>query len=118
MLAVVLFAITVILPLSALAEEKIGYEDVGAWKPMEKLDDPNTVELAKFAVRKFNRAFEQKVEYKSIVKGEKQAGPVTNYKFLIEVKEDDKAAKRYEFVVLEKADKYGTKYISSIKLMP
>lgn len=121
LLAVVFFAVTVILPLSTSAgvvqKEQMESNDVGPWKPIEKVDDPNMVELAKFAVRKFNRAFDQKVDYKSIVKGEQQVTEGTHYKLLIEVN-DDKAVKKYEFVVREKPDKYATKHISSIKLMP
>lgn len=78
---------------------------VGAYRPIEDLNDPYVAEIAKFAVNEHNKQAKTSLVLSKVIGGESQVVQGTNYKLQIKVKgaaPRDVQPQVYEAVVWDK----------------
>jgi len=74
---------------------------VGGWTPIKNVNDPQVVEIAKFAVTEYGKQSGSKLSFVKVIKGETQVVSGTNYRLVLAAK-DVSVTKNYEARVWEK----------------
>lgn len=77
----------------------------GAYHPIEDIHDPHVKAIAEFAVSEFNKQFQKKLVFQSVVRGEIQVVAGKNYKLVITVTDESSlptSTVNYECIVWEK----------------
>ncbi|XP_018465130.1 cysteine proteinase inhibitor 4 [Raphanus sativus] len=87
----------ILLPLIAVVEGNLG-----GWKNIENLSDPNVVSLAKYAVDEHNKQSKANLVFVKIVEGKEQVVSGKKYDLKIAAKDGGGATKNYEAVVVER----------------
>ncbi|KAL2341368.1 hypothetical protein Fmac_009308 [Flemingia macrophylla] len=73
----------------------------GGWSPIKNVTEPHVVEIAKYAVREYDKRSGAKLKLVKVVKGETQVVSGTNYRLVLAAK-DGSATANYQAVVWEK----------------
>ncbi|KAF8082951.1 hypothetical protein N665_0799s0009 [Sinapis alba] len=88
----------ILLPLIAVVEGNLG-----GWKEIKNLSDPNVVSLAKYAVDEHNKQSKANLVFVKIVQGKEQVVSGKKYSLRIAAKDGGGEIKNYEAVVVVKA---------------
>ncbi|GFP99823.1 cysteine proteinase inhibitor 5 [Phtheirospermum japonicum] len=98
-----------------------GSKIVGGWQPIKNLTDPSVVKIANFAVAEHNQEPKAtKLEFVSIISGERQVVAGLNYKLVISATESGSKSTKpdyYSTTVYEKSWEKLLKLISFQKLL-
>ncbi|KAF3495516.1 hypothetical protein F2Q69_00060102 [Brassica cretica] len=87
----------ILLPLIAVVEGNLG-----GWKKIDNLSDPNVVSLAKYAVDEHNKQSKANLVFVKIVEGKEQVINGKKYDLKIAAKDGGGVTKNYEAVVVER----------------
>ncbi|CAH2078877.1 unnamed protein product [Thlaspi arvense] len=87
----------ILLPLISVVEGNLG-----GWKEIKDISDPNVVALAKYAIDEHNKESKANLVYVKIVKGKEQVVSGKKYDLTIAAKNGGGATKNYEAVVVER----------------
>ncbi|XP_022972810.1 cysteine proteinase inhibitor 5-like [Cucurbita maxima] len=104
--------LVLLLPILAIAQNE---NQVGSWKPIANVNDPQIQEIGKFAVKENNLESKNSLVYKRVVSGESQVVSGINYRLVIEVKDGSSDA-QYQAVVLEKKWEHSKQLVSFTRL--
>ncbi|KAJ7946382.1 Cysteine proteinase inhibitor [Quillaja saponaria] len=90
----------VLLPVCTVAVCRRGLL-LGGWTPIEDLEDPHVVEIAKYAVTEYDKESNATLKFESVIKGETQVVAGINYRLVLAAN-DGSATKNYRALVWEK----------------
>ncbi|ESQ55793.1 hypothetical protein EUTSA_v10026611mg [Eutrema salsugineum] len=87
----------IILPLIAVVEGNLG-----GWKPIKDVSDPNVEAIAKYAIEEHNKQSKANLVFEKVVRGKEQVVSGKKYDLIIAAKNGGGATKNYEAVVVER----------------
>ncbi|KAM1347959.1 hypothetical protein ACFX2H_036830 [Malus domestica] len=100
-----LLLVALILPLAAATSTV----QIGGWKPIEDVSDPEVLEAAEFAVSEYNTKqakAQNKLVFETVLRGETQLVAGTNYKLFISAKNESSVANPTRVIGTAAANNY------------
>ncbi|CAI8590552.1 unnamed protein product [Vicia faba] len=75
----------------------------GDWTPIKNLNDPFVQEIAQILLKEHEKQSDEKLSLVAVVRGESQDGAGTNYRLVLEAKDESAATNIYEAIFWDKS---------------